>query len=197
VSEKVEPRVLVFCGSSESCDAKYLAGATRLGGALASASMSVVYGGGALGSMGALADAALAGGVPVLGIQPRFMGDLGWSHAGITELVVVDDMRERLSRMLGVADAIVALPGGSGTLEEVFVALTAKRLGEVRSPIVLVNQDGFYDAILAQLERCVSERFLAERHAEMWTVVSTPEEVPAAIREMPEWPEGSLALAAV
>jgi uncharacterized protein (TIGR00730 family) len=111
-----EPRVLVFCGSSESCDPKYHAVAARLGAALAQASMSVVYGGGALGSMGTLADAALAGGVPVVGIQPRFMGDLGWTHDGITELIVVDDMRERLARMLAAADAIVALPGGSGTL---------------------------------------------------------------------------------
>jgi hypothetical protein len=189
--------VLVFCGSSESCAGKYHAVATRLGGALAGASMSVVYGGGALGSMGALADAALAGGVRVVGIQPGFMQELGWTHEGISELVVVENVRERLGRMLASSDAIIALPGGSGTLEEVLVAITAKRLGELRSPIVLVNQDGFYDPLLVQLERCVAERFLAERHTEMWSVVATPEEVPAAIRAQPAWPEDSLQFAAL
>ena len=190
-------RVLVFCGSSESCDPKYLDVASRLGRALASSSMSVVYGGGMLGSMGAVANAALAGGVRVVGIQPRFMRELGWSHDGITELVLVEDMRERMRRMLAGSNAVVALPGGSGTLEELLVAITAKRLGELGSPIVLVNQGGFYDPLLEQLEHCVRQRFLAERHAQMWSVVAEPEDVPAAIRSAPAWPENSLTFAAL
>jgi uncharacterized protein (TIGR00730 family) len=195
LADTPECRVLVFCGSSESCEAKYHEIAARLGRALAADGMSVVYGGGLLGSMGALANAALEGGAQVLGIQPRFMRDLGWSHDGISALVLVDDMRERIRQMLAGSDAIVALPGGSGTLEELLVAITAKRLGELASPIVLVNQDGFFDPLLAQLERCVEERFLGERHAEMWTVVAEPEAVPPAIRATPAWPADSLSFA--
>jgi uncharacterized protein (TIGR00730 family) len=190
-------RVLVFCGSSRSCDPRYHSAAARLGSALAEASMSVVYGGGKLGSMGAIADAALTGGARVVGVQPRFMRELGWSHDGISELILVDDLRQRLAEMFERADAIVALPGGSGTLEELLVAMTAKRLGELRQPIVIVNQDGYYDALLEQLRRCVSEHFLAEQHAEMWTVVATAEEVPAAILDAPDWPEDSLSFAAL
>lgn len=197
MSEAIHSRVLVFCGSSESCDEKYREVGARLGRALAAARMSVVYGGGVLGTMGAVANAALEGGVPVVGIQPHFMQELGWSHDGISELVLVDDMHDRLREMLAASDAIVALPGGSGTLEEVLVAITAKRLGKFSSPIVLVNQDGFYDPLLEQLARCVEERFMAERHSEMWAVVTAPEHVPEAILASPEWPDDALSFAAV
>ncbi len=103
--------VLVFCASSESCRVEYHDWAARLGRVLAGAGMTIVYGGGALGSMGALAGAALEAGGRVQGIQPRFMNELGWAHDGLHALELVEDMQERMRRMLAIADAIVALPG--------------------------------------------------------------------------------------
>ena len=195
VSEGDLKNVLVFCASSESCRPEYHAAADRLGRALARASRIVVYGGGAVGSMGALASAAIEEGGRVIGIQPRFMNELEWTHREIQALELVDDMQERMRQMLAIADAIVALPGGSGTLEELFDALTAKRLGEIVAPVVIVNQAGFFDPLLDQLDRCIEERFMDERHREMWQVVAEPEEVLAALASAPTWSKDALGFA--
>jgi uncharacterized protein (TIGR00730 family) len=189
--------VLVFCASSRSCDPIYHEVAARLGRILARASMTIVYGGGAEGSMGALADAALAAGGEVVGIQPRFMRELEWSHGRLTALHVVEDMQERKRRMLECADAVVALPGGSGTFEELFEAITAKRLGFFLNPIILVNQRSFFDPCIAMLERCVEERFMDCRHREMWQVVAEPEQVPRAIEVAAPWDESARGFAAI
>ena len=195
VAEGNLKNVLVFCASSESCRPEYHAAAARLGRALARADRVVVYGGGAVGSMGALASAAIEEGGRVVGIQPRFMNELEWTHREIHALELVDDMQERMRQMLEIADAIVALPGGSGTLEELFDALTAKRLGEIVAPVVIVNQGGFFDPLLAQLERCIEERFMDERHRAMWQVVAEPEEVLAALASAPAWSKDALGFA--
>jgi hypothetical protein len=189
--------VLVFCASSETCASKYHEMGGRLGDVLARAGMTVVYGGGALGSMGRLSKAALDAGGRVFGIQPRFMNELGWAQDGLHELELVEDMQERMRRMLSVADAIVALPGGSGTLEELLDAITAKRLGEIVVPIVIVNQDGFFDPLIEQLSRCVEERFMDERHRAMWQVVAKPEDVPDALAVAPPWSKDAIGFASV
>jgi len=180
-------RVLVYCASSRQCASDFHALAKRLGGLLASAGVRVVYGGGGMGSMKALADGALAAGGEVIGIQPRFMSELEWGHPGLTELHLVEDMQERKRRMLANCDAVVALPGGSGTLEELFEAITAKRLGIFCGPIVLVNQQGFFDSCIELLERCIEERFMDERHRDMWQVAVTAEDVIDAIHSAPSW----------
>ena len=195
VSEGNLKNVLVFCASSESCRPEYHGAADRLGRDLARADRIVVYGGGAVGSMGALASAAIEEGGRVIGIQPRFMNELEWTHPEIHALELVDDMQERMRRMLAIADAIVALPGGSGTLEELFDALTAKRLGEIVAPVVIVNQAGFFDPLLQQLERCIEERFMDERHRDMWQVVAEPEEVLQALASAPAWSKDALGFA--
>jgi hypothetical protein len=123
----------------------------------------------------------------VIGVLPRFMAELEWGHPGLTEMVVVDDMHARKRRMLEGAGAVVALPGGCGTLEELLEAITWKRLGLYLGPIVLVNLRGFYDPLLELLRRCVDEHFMDERHADMWATVDEPEEAPAAIRSAPPW----------
>ena len=197
VPEESRKHVLVFCASSESCRPEYHAAAARLGEVLARAAQVVVYGGGALGSMGALASAAIAAGGHVVGIQPRFMNELEWTHTEIHDLHLVEDMQERMRRMLAIADAIVALPGGSGTLEELLDALTAKRLGQIVVPIVIVNQGGFFDPLIEQLSRCIEERFMDERHRDMWQVVARPEDVPAALASAPPWSKDALEFASV
>ncbi len=180
-------RICVYCASSRSCDPEYHRAAHRLGTLLARQSWTVVYGGGAYGSMGALADGAIAGGGRVTGVIPNFMKDLEWAHGGLSELRIVEDMRTRKHLMLSDSDAVVALPGGSGTLEELFEAITLKRLGIYLNPVILVNMRGFYDPLLALLDRCILERFMDCQHAAIWTVVNDVEEVIPAILRTPQW----------
>ncbi len=188
-------RVCVYCASSKSCDSTYHAAAHRLGQTLARASLTVVYGGGAQGSMGALADGALAEGGQVVGVLPRFMAELEWGHPRVSELELVDDMHSRKRRMLSESDAVIALPGGSGTLEELFEAITFKRLGLYFGPIVMVNTRGFFDPCIELLERSIAERFMANEHAKLWCVVTDPEEVVGAIRDCPTWPRNARSFA--
>ncbi len=189
--------VCVYCASSRSAHPDYRAAARRLGEVLAEQGVGIVYGGGAGGSMGALADGALSRGGRVIGILPRFMADLEWGHKGRTDLQLVEDLRTRKHRMLTSSDAAIALPGGSGTLEELLEAITLKRLGLYLNPILLVNTHGFFAPLLAMLERAVEERFMHERHRLMWQVVAAPEEVPGALARAPVWSAEARAFAAV
>lgn len=179
--------ICVYCASSRQCDAEYNEAARRLGQTLAENRFGIVYGGGGAGSMGALADGALARGGRVVGVLPRFMRELEWGHTGLSELHLVDDMRQRKHFMLERSQAVVALPGGCGTLEELLEAMTLKRLGLCLHPIVLVNTRRFFDPLIQLLASAVSERFMDERHRAMWQVVSEPEQVPAAIAAAPGW----------
>lgn len=187
--------VLVFCASSRSCAPEFHASAAALGASLARAGDTVVFGGGGVGSMGALADGALDAGGRVIGIQPRFMRDLEWTHPGLTELVLVEDMQSRKREMLRRADAIVTLPGGSGTFEELFEAITSKRLGLFPKPIILVNQGGFFDSFAAMMRRSVDEKFMHEAHLDIWQFVESVEEVASAIHDAPVWSERAIEFA--
>lgn len=182
-------RVCVYCASSASCAPVYHAAAEELGRRLAKAGYTIVYGGGGQGSMAALANGALAESGRVEGVLPRFMSDLEWGHTGLSELHLVEDMRARKHLMLQGSDAVVALPGGSGTLEELFEAITLKRLGLYLGAIVLVNTRGFFDPLLELLGRCVEERFMSERHRMMWSVIDSPEASVAAIQRAVAWTE--------
>ncbi|HVB83503.1 MAG TPA: TIGR00730 family Rossman fold protein [Rhodanobacteraceae bacterium] len=182
-------RICVYCASSEQTDPAYRAAARQLGERLADAGCSVIYGGGSGGSMGALADGALARGGEVIGILPRFMADLEWGHAGLTRLELVEDMRERKHRLLTGSDAVVALPGGCGTLEELFEAITLKRLGLYFNPIILLDTLGFYAPLEVFLQQVIAARFMNPEHAAMWQRVATPEDVLPAIRATPRWRE--------
>lgn len=175
----------------------YLDAARRLGEVLAGAGLSVVYGGGSTGLMGAMADAALGAGAEVHGVVPHFLMKLESSHQGLTRMDVVDDMRLRKHLMLERSDAVVTLPGGCGTYEEVFEAMTLKRLGQWLGPIVLVNTLGFYDRFIDFLQHSIRERFMDREHADMWSVVSQPEEVPAALSSAAAWSSDAIRFANV
>lgn len=179
--------VCVFCASSRRCDPAYTAAARELGRALAAADLTLVYGGGSTGLMGEVADSALAAGGRVVGILPRFMHDKELGHPALSQMHLVDGMQERLQLMLEQSDAFVALPGGCGTLEELFYVITRKRLGLHTGPIVIVNTSGYFDPCVAMLGRCISERFMDERHGRMWTVVPSPEGVIEAMSAAPAW----------
>jgi uncharacterized protein (TIGR00730 family) len=179
--------VCVYCASSASCDAAYHDAARRLGELLARDGRTVVYGGSRIGSMGALADGALAAGGHVVGVMPKFLKDLEVSHSGISELLVVEDMRSRKHLMLSRSGAVVALPGGSGTFEELLEAITLKRLGVYLGPIVIVNTRNFFAPLLALFDAVVRERFMDVRHLSMWQVVDAPEQVLPALERAPPW----------
>jgi uncharacterized protein (TIGR00730 family) len=193
----MEKTICVYCASSQVCDAAYHAAARRAGEVLVEHGYGIVYGGSAKGSMGAVADGALARGGKVRGFLPRFMQDLEWGHPRLTELHIVEDLRARKHLMLSESHGLVALPGGCGTLEELFEALTLKRLGLYVHPIVLLNTRNYFAPLIALLQHAVEERFMGERHLEMWQVVSEPEEIPHALANAPPWSEAAREFAAV
>jgi uncharacterized protein (TIGR00730 family) len=190
-----ERRITVYCGSSRQCPAEYRAAARRLGVALADAGYTVVYGGGAVGSMGALADGVLAHRGRIVGVLPRFMQELEWGHTGLSELQLVDDLRLRKERMLSRSEGVVALPGGCGTLEELLEVLTLKRLGLYLRPIILVNTRRFFEPLQELLSSAIRERFMDDRHQAMWQVVSEPDEVLSALAAAPGWSSAAQAFA--
>ena len=196
-ARSMQASVCVYCASSRSAHGAYREAARRLGAVLAEHDLGIIYGGGAVGSMGALADGALSRGGRVVGILPRFMAELEWGHPSLSELQVVEDMRSRKHLMLTHSVAVVALPGGSGTLEELLEALTLKRLGLYLNPIVLVNTRGFFDSFATLMNRCIEESFMDERHRQMWQLVEEPEQVPGAIGAAPRWSSDAREFAAV
>ncbi len=190
-------RVCVYCASSAHCDDVYKDAARNLGRTLAEAGCTVVYGGGATGLMGALADGALEAGGNVVGIIPRFMVEVEWQHPGVGDLQIVEDMRERKHRLLTGSDAVIALPGGSGTLEELFEAMTLKRLALYFNPIVLLNTRGFYAPLQQFMEQTIEQRFMNREHLSMWSLVDRVEDVLPTIRATPRWSENARSYAAV
>jgi uncharacterized protein (TIGR00730 family) len=190
-------RICVYCASSEHCDRIYHDAAKTLGQLLAEAGCTIVYGGGAVGLMGSLANGALSAGGQVVGIIPRFMTEVEWQHPGLASLEIVEDMRERKHRLLTGSDAVVALPGGCGTLEELAEAMTLKRLGLYFNPIVLVNTGGFYAPLQRFLEAMIEQRFMNPQHRQMWTLVDSPAEVLPAIRAAPKWRDDARSYAVV
>ena len=180
-------RVCVYAASSPQAAPVFMEAARTLGETLAAEGCSIVYGGGSQGLMGALADGALARGGEVIGILPKFMADLEWGHQGLTHLDLVEDMRERKHKLLTGSDAVVALPGGCGTLEELFEAITLKRLGLYFNPILLLDTEGFYAPLQSFLQQVIDKKFLNPEHADMWSLVGEPADVLPRIRATPRW----------
>jgi len=191
-------RVCVYAASSDHSPREYTQAARALGRELALGGCTVVYGGGSRGSMGAVADGALEAGGEVVGILPRFMADLEWGHAGLTKLELVEDMRERKHRLLTGSDAVVALPGGCGTLEELFEAITLKRLGLYFNPILLLNTRDYWTPLVRFLdEQVIAERFMNPEHRRMWQLAATPQDVLPALRNAEPWDANARDYAAV
>jgi uncharacterized protein (TIGR00730 family) len=159
--------VCVFCGSNPGTDPVYLAAAKDLGTELANRSLDLVYGGGDVGLMGEVADAALAAGGRVVGVMPEALLAKEIGHQGLSELHVVRSMHERKAMMADRADAFITLPGGYGTLEELFEVLTWLQLGLHAKPCAMLDVAGFWDPLLAQLDKAVTEGFLHPRHRDL------------------------------
>lgn len=179
--------VCVYSASSTKIDPIYFDTARRLGELMADRGIRLVNGAGNMGLMAAVADAVLAGGGAVTGVIPRFMVEQGWHHTGLTELVEVDTMHERKRRMADLSDAVIALPGGCGTLEELLEVITWKQLGLYLKPIVILNVKGYYDPLLDMFARAAEEHFMGARHMDIWRVARTPAEALELVRTTPLW----------
>jgi len=189
--------VCVYCASSRRVDSLYHNAARELGTVLGSSGITVIYGGGGIGSMGALADGVLERKGKIIGVIPRFMVDLEWGHPHISELRIVETMHERKQQMIEDVDAAIALPGGSGTFEELFEVLSLKRLGLFLKPIVVVNTNDYFKSFLALMERCIRERFMDERHRNLFSVAEETSDVLPAIRNAHPWMKDARSFAAV
>jgi uncharacterized protein (TIGR00730 family) len=157
----------VFCGSNSGAREKYAEAARELGRTVAGRGLTLIYGGAAVGLMGELADAALAAGGRVIGVIPGVLVEREIAHTGLSELYPVNSMHERKAKMADLADGFLALPGGAGTLEELFEVWTWGQLGHHRKPVGLLNVEGFFDELLAFIDRQCRERFMRPEHRDM------------------------------
>lgn len=191
-------RICVYASSSDHAHTDFTDDARRVGVLLAQAGCEIVYGGGSRGSMGAVADGALSAGGRVVGILPRFMADLEWGHPGLTHLELVGDMRERKHLLLSGSDAVLALPGGCGTLEELFEAITLKRLGIYLNPILLLNTRDYWSPLLKFMnEQVIDQHFMNPEHRKIWRLLAQPQDVVPAVNDTPRWNAAARDYAAV
>ena len=167
----------VFCGSNTGARAAYAEAARRLGRAIAGRRLRLVYGGGSIGLMGVLGEAALAAGGHVIGVTPRRLLEKEVVHRGLTELHVVETMQERKALMAELSDGFIALPGGLGTLDELFEMLTWSQLGLHRKPCALLDVDDYYSGLAAFLDHAVAQRFITPQHRAMLIVERDAEAV--------------------
>lgn len=185
-------QVCVYCASSSKIAQLYLDATEILAAELVKYGITVVFGGGSSGLMGKLADSVLERGGRIIGIMPQFMQEVEWAHKGVKEFQFVGDMHERKKRFLDGTDALITLPGGCGTLEELLEAITLKRLGLFTKPIIIVNINHFYDHLIAMLNHCVAENFMSEKHREMWTMIENPQDIITAITNAPVWDDQAI-----
>jgi hypothetical protein len=170
-------RLAVFCGSNRGNSPVFAKAASALGQLLADRNIVLVFGGSHVGLMGVVADAVLAGGGSAIGVLPRFMQEKELAHTGLTTLHLVDTMHERKQRMAELADGFVALPGGFGTFEEIFEAITWGQLHLHGRPCGLLNVEGYFDALIAFLQRSVADGFVRQPQFNALTVADTAEEL--------------------
>ena len=179
--------VCVYCASSTKIGKKYFDVARELGTKLAGEGIELINGAGSLGLMCACSDACLEAGGRVTGVIPQFMVDMGWGHTGLTRTIVTPDMHIRKQTMADKSDGVIALPGGVGTLEELLEIITWKQLGIYLNPIVILNVDGYFDPLLAMLDKAVEENFMRSEHAAIWSVATTVDEAISQLRQTPVW----------
>ena len=180
-------KIAVYCASSTKIAPAYFSAAERLAEIFAENNIELIFGAGKMGLMGRMADTMVRLGGRMTGVIPEFMVSLQWHHPQCTELVITKDMAERKTTIWQRADALVALPGGIGTLDEISEVLSLKQLGQLSQPIVFVNTDGYYDGLIQLLHRFMDEKFMSPVFDKMFRVVSTPEEVLPAIADQAGW----------
>lgn len=185
-------RLCVFCGSSSGTNPAYAEAATAMGTLLAKRGIGLVYGGGNVGLMGTIAEAVMAGGGEVIGVIPQALADREIAHIGITDLRVVDSMHTRKAMMADLSDGFIAMPGGVGTFEEFFEAVTWTQLGVHRKPCGLLNVAGFYTPLAVFIDQAVSEGFIKPVHRAVIVVDDHPERLldslsAIVLPDVPKW----------
>lgn len=180
-------KICIYCASSNKVAAIYGDTAYELGAMLAGEGITTITGAGSIGLMRRVEDGALENGGKAIGVIPRFMVEQGWHHTGLTELRITESMHERKKMMADLSDAVIALPGGCGTIEELSEIITWKQLGLYFNPIVILNTNGYYNHFIAQLEQAIEEHFMGEIHGNIWSVADTPTEALEIIRNTPRW----------
>lgn len=166
--------ITVYAASSAEVDKVYLDAARELGTLIARGGYGLVTGAGSTGLMGAVNDGAIAASGSTVGIIPQFMADRGWAHRSLEQTIVTPDMHARKSMMMRMASAVIALPGGVGTFEELLEAITWRQLGLYDGKVVILNVGGYYDPLLAMLERAATLHFMRGDRTDMWQVADTP-----------------------
>jgi uncharacterized protein (TIGR00730 family) len=170
----------------------YFQATRKLATYLVGEGIEVVYGGGATGLMGQLADGILEEGGKIKGIMPQFMNEVEWGHKMVEDFEYTETMHERKAKFLVGIDGLITLPGGTGTFEELLEAITLKRLGIYNKPIVILNTANYYAPLKEMLERSVEQKFMQEKHLDMWVFVDEPEDVVPALKAIPEWNGGAI-----
>lgn len=179
--------VCTYCASSTKIAPCYFQAAEELGRLLAQEKIQIINGAGNIGLMAAISDAALQAGGKVTGVIPHFMIEQGWNHTGLTQTIAVENMHERKQTMADLSDAVIALPGGCGTLEELLEIITWKQLGLYLNPIVILNTNHFFDPLLNMLDKAIAENFMRNQHGKIWLVADEPAEAIQLIRTAPIW----------
>jgi uncharacterized protein (TIGR00730 family) len=179
--------VCIYCASSSNIDKVYFEAANRLAEILVDNNIKVIFGGGAVGLMGSVADTVLRLGGDITGIMPNFMKEIELQHKGVKDYMFVGGMHERKKKFLELSDALITLPGGCGTFEELMEAITLKRLGIINKPIIILNTKNYYEPLIQMLRNSIQEGFLKEDHNDLWSVVDLPEEILPAIKNAPSW----------
>ncbi|MGQ1889430.1 TIGR00730 family Rossman fold protein [Thermophagus sp. OGC60D27] len=189
--------IAVFCASSPLVPRKYFDAATKASSALINAGYGIIYGGGSNGLMGAVADEALKHNAPVTGVIPRFMVEVEWQHKKVDDMVLVDTMHQRKELMVKNSSGILALPGGIGTLEELFEVLSLKKLGQYPHPVIILNTDGYFDGLTQLFHKMTDESFMRPIHQEMWSMVQSPDEIVPALKNSKPWGKDAISFAAL
>lgn len=189
--------ICVYCASSPQIAPVYFKAAERLGYLLAEKRINLIDGAGKVGLMGCLNNTVLAAGGTVTGVIPRFMVERDWHHSGLTQLVKTETMHERKSLMARMSDAVIALPGGCGTMEELLEVITWKQLGLYLKPIVVLNIQGFYNPLIEMLEKAIGQQFMRREHESLWQVAFTPGEAVELCVSLPAWDKKICKFAAV
>jgi len=189
--------VAVYCASSTQVGQAYVEDAAKLGELFAKHGVTLVFGGGAVGLMGAICDAVKAHGGKAIGVIPRFMVEKGWLRPGLDEVIEVETMAERKRIMAEITDAAMALPGGVGTFDELMDIVALKKLGLYLKPVVIVNTQNYYQPLATLLERSVTEHFQDEKFRHVWRMANTPEEAMDFVFSEPYWTEDVIVNAAL
>jgi len=179
--------VCVYAASSTKLHSDYLDAAYLLGCILAQHGIKCIYGGGSVGLMGRLADGVLDNKGHLVGVIPKFMMELEWGNPNATEMIVVESMSQRKELLIKEADAVIVLPGGTGTLEELAEVLSAKKLGLNRLPLIFINTRNFFDPLLQFFDVMIQEEFMHHHHKNMWQVIQDPHQIFEAIKNSDNW----------